>query len=235
MGTNSFKALVLCTLFSFFLNCETLSWQGLQWTVKTGKAGPGPNNWSPDNVFVDSDGALHLKITNDQGTWFCAELYTDQLYGFGTFQWQVDARIDQLDPNVVLGLFQYGGPDGQNEIDIEFSRWGDSTYYPGSFTVYPSVSGFSPTSYAFPFSLSGTYTTSRYSWSSTGVEYRFMGGFQPLNSTTNLIQSWNFQPSNSNRVPQHPMIVDINLWLFNGHAPQNGQPVEVIIRGFQKS
>ena len=51
--------------------------------------------------------------------------------GFGRYQFQVIGRIDQLDPNVVLGLFKYPtpdvGPDGTNEIDIEFAQWGRAT------------------------------------------------------------------------------------------------------------
>jgi hypothetical protein len=49
----------------------------------------------------------------------CSRLYTNTAHGFGTYQWQIDHRLDTLDPNVVLGLFLYTGPSGYNEIDIE--------------------------------------------------------------------------------------------------------------------
>jgi hypothetical protein len=153
--------------------------------------------------------------------------------GFGTYQWWVDSRLDLFDKNVVLGLFHYTGPDGVNEIDIEFARWGNAAFFPGSFTVYPSKPGPS-TSQPFGFTLDGTYTTSRYAWSRTAVDYRFSGGFQPIGSDANTIFAWNFRNS-TNNIPQKAMPLHINLWLFQGMAPSDGLPVEVIIRGFQKA
>jgi len=107
----------------------TLRFSGYDWTVKAGNGlGPGPCNWSDSNAWVDSDGALHLKLTKVGGTWYCAEIESVQRFGFGEYQFWVEGAIDALDPNVVLGLFNYPppavGPDGTNEIDVELARWG---------------------------------------------------------------------------------------------------------------
>jgi hypothetical protein len=215
----------------------TISWAGYQWTVRSGSGlGPGPNNWSADNVFVDANGYLHLEITNVSGTWYSAELYTTTNLGFGTYQWQIDAPLDTLDRNVVLGLFPYGPPtigtDGTNEIDMEYSRWGSATNDNLWCTVYPS-SGSTVGQAHYPFTLSGTYTTSRFTWSSTSVACWLMGGFQPTGTTTNVIDSWTYSSTTTN-IPQSAMPLHINLWLFQGLAPSNGQPVEVVIKGFSK-
>src|SRR5271165_2051374 len=122
---------------------KTLQFSGYEWQVRSvGKGGPGPNQWDPNNVWVDKNGWLHLKITRVQNEWRCAELYTTKRLGFGRYQFQVIGRIDRFDPAVVLGLFNYPtadvGQDGTNEIDIEIAHWGNPKWDNGNFTVYPS-------------------------------------------------------------------------------------------------
>ena len=226
-----------CLIASAATQAQTISWQGYTWTVKSGSGlGPGPNDWNQTNVFVDANGYLHLEINYNSttGNWDCAELYTTNALGFGTYQWQIESSLDQFDPWVVLGLFPYLGPDGNNEIDIEYSRWGNSSNSNGWWTVYPN-SGATIGQKSYDFSLTGTYTTSRFTWSSTGVRYWLMGGFQPVGTVTNVINSWNYTPTRpSKNIPQKAMPLHLNLWLDQGHAPANGQSVEVIIHSFSK-
>jgi hypothetical protein len=56
---------------------RTIEFDGYQWMVKHGdeeKQGPGPNYFSslPENVWVDSQGQLHLKVTKRNDRWYCA-------------------------------------------------------------------------------------------------------------------------------------------------------------------
>lgn len=212
---------------------STLYWSGYNWNVKSGSGlGPGPNNWSSSNVWVDSNGYLHLKISKVNNTWYAAEIGTTQSLGFGTYQFWVEGRIDQLDPNVVLGLFGYAGPDGRNELDIEFSRWGDPGAEIGTYSVWPSASGYDHSYHRFDFVLEGTFTTQRYKWESTRVHFQTLGGHRGDN--VNQIHSWTFQPSSNAQqlIPQSSMPARINLWLMSGLAPTNGQEVELVIRSF---
>jgi hypothetical protein len=133
-----------------------------------------------------------------------------------------------------LGLFPYLGPDGINEIDIEYSRWGHAGGTNGWWTVYPN-SGKTIGQKFYDFALTGTYTTSRFIWSGTGIQYWLMGGFQPAGTITNVINSWNYTPAQpAKNIPQGGMPLHMNLWLDKGHAPANGQSVEVIIHDFSK-
>lgn len=50
----------------------TLKFAGLEWTVREGQGGPGPNTWESRNVFVDGQGFLHLKLVQREGRWSCA-------------------------------------------------------------------------------------------------------------------------------------------------------------------
>jgi len=231
-GASALSAAIQVSTHS--LPAGQISWKGYTWEVKNGSGmGPGPNAWSNANVWVDSDGYLHLKISKVNGTWYCAELGTTQALGFGTYQWQVDCKLDALDPNVVLGLFHYAGPDGTREIDIEYSRWGNGSWDPGSFTVYPETTPGTLKSTTFPMNLTGTYTTSRYIWSSTGVNYAALTGFQAIGGVANPIFTWNYTPTSpAVFIPQTAMPLRMNLWLVKGNAPQNGAEVEAIIRDF---
>ena len=49
-----------------------------------------------------------------------------------------------------------------------------------------------------------------------------------------VISTWTYGPSEPARfISQQPMPVHINLWLFQGRPPKDGQEVEVIIRDFK--
>jgi hypothetical protein len=186
-----------------------------------------------------SFGDLHLTITNVGGTWYCAEVFTDATFGFGTYQWQVETAVDQLDPNVVLGLFVYGpptlGPDGTNEIDIEYGRFGSATADNARWTVFPSVAVTPPLigGSSYTLQLKGNVkTTSLFTWAPTSVAFTTLQGFQP-GSVKKIIQSWSYQPNDpTTAIPQSPMPVHMNLWLDHGNPPLDGQSVEVVIRDF---
>jgi hypothetical protein len=218
----------------------TIMWNGIQWNVKSGTKKPGPNNWSPSNAFVDANGDLHLSITNVGGAWYCSEVWTNATFGFGSFQWQVSTAVDNLDPNVVLGLFAYGppalGPDGTNEIDIEYSRFGAATGNNGRWTTWPTAITTPPVlgRTAFPLSLGADpTTTSSFTWSSSQVVFGTFSGFQAPDSSANPLQSWSYQPTvPSAAIAQAPMPIHMNLYLYQGSAPTNGQGVDVTIHSF---
>ncbi|XP_055357937.1 uncharacterized protein LOC129602800 isoform X2 [Paramacrobiotus metropolitanus] len=122
--------------------------------------------------------------------------------------------------------------DRTNEIDIEYAKWGFVNGKPASFTVYPSVAGRPQTSYQFDLALSGTYTTQSFAWRSNNILFSGQHGYQN-NNRLDEYASWTFAPANAVDVPQSPMPAMINLWLFNGLAPSNGQEVEIVIHSFQ--
>ena len=146
---------------------HVIRFSGYDWEVRPDSVGgPGPNHWDAGNVTLDRQGRLHLKLTHQGGVWHCAEVTTLRSFGFGRYQFQVTGALDRLDPNVVFGLFDYPppavGPDGTNEIDIEYSRWGDPAYFPASATVYPAHTGPEPVSHPFPMPTGLADTTQRF-------------------------------------------------------------------------
>jgi hypothetical protein len=210
---------------------QRLQFSGYDWRLKAGdRMGPGPNAWSAANAWVDKQGYLHLKISQQQGKWYCAEVGMTKPLGFGTYEFQVAGRVDTLDPNVVLGLFNYPppeiGPDTTNEIDIEFSRWSIPTAPNGNFTVWPAKIGVKESEQTFRFSLTGNDTINRFTWRPDGILFECL-------QNGKMLGRWDYRPENAaDRVPQKPLPVLINLWLNQGRAPTDGKEVEIVLRRF---
>ncbi len=220
------------------LRAQSFDFGGYSWQVRSGTGGPGPNTFSAGNVSLDADGYLHLRIAHSHNQWTTAEVFTDAALGFGTYQFKIIGRPDQLDDNVVLGLFNYTtpdiGPDGTNEIDIEFATWGGSQPQHGNWTVWPAVQqgGIVSTTYSYDTTLTGDTSTHRFAWTSQQVHYESLYGFS--DGETGLYQAWTFAPPDYNlRVPQHPIPVHMNLWLLQGNAPTDKQDVDITIAEFK--
>lgn len=218
----------------------TVQFSGYIWDVRPAETGgPGPNRWDPKSVRVDPQGRLHLRLNHRDGQWQCAEVSTQKSFGFGRYEFEVLGPLDTFDPNVVLGLFDYPHPgqgsDGTNEIDIEYSRWGKPSALPASATIYPATAaqaklGPPAASYAFPVPSGLSVTTQRFTRTAHSVRIQCLRG-QGRGSSGEYAR-WLFHPVNSQCLPQEPLPVHINLWLFQGHPPANGQELEVIIEKF---
>ena len=231
--------MVLLVVAASALNAaETVQFSGYEWTVKEGHWGPGPNNFDPHNVSVDEQGRLHLKLTFRDGKWFGAEVISTQRLGFGRYQWQIIGRLDRLDDNVVLGLFNYPTPDvgadGTNEIDMEFGRWGKPEHLIGNYSVHPPQLKAPAGGHQYPITLEGDYTTHRFEWTARSVAFQSLHGHREPGDATAEITRYLFQPEEPERsIPQQPMTIRMNLWLYRGWPPKNGQEVEIVIRSFQ--
>lgn len=217
--------------------CEarTLQFSGMTWTVRpNGVGGPGANTWCENNAFVDANGDLHLRITRTKGKWCSAEIVSDLRYGYGTYQFQLKSRVDQLDRNVVLGLFNYPtsdvGADGTNEIDIEFARWGDARADMLNYTAWPVQAALGPSGNTFPLALTGNYSTHRFIWQPTFIRYQSTHGH--FDDNRYPIADWTFAPVDyTNRIARAAMPVHMNLWLYA--SPSSKQTIEVIISQFR--
>ncbi len=204
---------------------------GYIWETKnSGLFGPGPNYWSnsPENLWIDENGYLHLKITYTDGKWVCPEVRTQTL-GYGTYTFYTASNIDTIDKNAVLGLFAY--KDDNHEVDIEFSRWGIEDYTNAAFTVQPPpyIAGYNQKLFNIDLT-SGTYSTHHFVWNQASVYFESNSGFYSAGTApeSQLIQSL-YTPYSPDATGVMAMI---NLWLFQGNAPSDGQPVEAVIAGF---
>jgi hypothetical protein len=205
---------------------RTVSFSGYTWRVKgPGYYGPGPSLFCDDPacVWVDGEGSLHMTIQNISGSWYSTEVTLEDALGYGDYIFTTLGRLDDLHPKTVLGLFiwQYGGcyaPEylwwnPYNEMDVEFSRWGNPSNDVGQFVVQP---------YDYPGNISrfdvtfseGELTSHAFRWLSDGVEFRSWRGGPADEAPENMIHSWTYTGPHISR-PEQPR-VHVNLWQFNG-------------------
>ena len=214
-----------------------LHFSGYDWEVKTscgGRAGPGPNYFSDSvsNVWVDVQGQLHLRITNTNDQWQCVEMISRRSFGHGTYRSYLDSPADLLDLNAVLGLFTWSEDPSYShrEIDVEVSRWSDASDTNNTqFVVQPWDTAGHRVRFQVPSGL--TNSTHSFTWATNQVFFQsHQGNLVSPPATNPVISQWTFNQSGV-PVPGGEN-VHLNLWLYNGAAPTNGQPVEVIVSRF---
>jgi hypothetical protein len=205
---------------------RTISFAGYDWTVKDLRWGPGPNDFSDstENVWVDDLGQLHMRITRREGRWFAAEVISRDVFGYGTYSFSLGNRVDQLNENVVFGLFTWDNDacaSNYNEIDIEFSRFSRVDDQNSQYVVQPF-----DTCGIIRFDMPGVdSSTHMFDWEPDRVDFLSFQG-------PDLIQSWEFGEQRCIPAPINGN-ARINLWLFRGVPPSDGQEVEVLITDFQ--
>ncbi len=214
-----------------------IEFSGYTWLVKNSsdwEVGPGPNYFSDsdENIRVDDQGQLHLKITNRDGKWYCAEVISKRSFGYGKYIFYLASRVDQLDKNVVLGLFTWDDtcPGNHREIDIEFARWGAEEAENAQYVVQPW--DHPENRHRFNIQLSENYSTCSFDWDSESILFQSLyGHYISPPDESYIIESWNYtgedipEPGSEN--------TRINLWLFNGNPPSDSKEVEVIIKKFE--
>lgn len=218
---------------------RTIAFSGRTWRVKgPGYYGPGPNLFtnSASNVWVDVNGRLHLTLQNVSGQWLSTEVAAEEPLGYGDYVFTTVGRLDLLDPKVVFGLFlwQYGRCydtaflwwNPFNEIDVEFSRWGNPASGIAQFVAQPfdypgNIQRFDP-SFAVD-----ELTSHAFRWHKDRVEYRSWRGGPQDESPSNMIHTWTYTGPHIPR-PEQPR-VHINLWRF-ADPPASAQ--EVVLDAF---
>ena len=206
---------------------DKITWSGFTWDVKTSQSavGPGPNIFEKANVAVDGIGNLHLRIArNAAGKWSCAEIIGPTTYGYGTYAFMLASRVDALDPNAVLGLFTWSdrAPYAHREIDIEFARWSNpADPTSGQYVVQP----YDRPNHLHRFTQpSATSSLQRFTWQQDRIFWEsFAANGAPIDAYT--YTGTDVPKSGDERV-------HLNLWLFNGAAPTDSSPVEVVLTSF---
>jgi hypothetical protein len=216
-----------------------LHFSGYDWWVKTSpgtrQLGPGPNYFSDstNNVWADAQGWLHLRITHQSNQWQCAEIVSARTFGFGSYRFELGSRVDDLDTNIVLGLFTWSDDPAytNREMDVECARGFAADTNNAQFTVQPWYSSGHYARYCVPTNLMDS--THLFTWQSNRVTFQSQsGGYSPDPNRTNVIGAWEF--ANAPAVPQTgDENVRINLWLLFGLPPTDAQEVELVIKSFQ--
>jgi hypothetical protein len=232
------QALASATVERVDPSVRGVSFSGYDWWVKDspGLVGPGPNYFSDstNNVWVDMQGRLHLHISNRSNQWQCAEIVTRRTFGYGSYRFELESPVNNINPSVVLGLFTWSDDPAytHREIDIECGRWADpNDINNAQYVVQPWDWPNHLVRYAVPAGL--TNSTHLFTWETNRISYQAQrGSYSAAPAPTNIISAWTFAQAAA--VPQTgDENVRINLWLINGTPPTDNQEVEFVIKSFQ--
>ena len=208
---------------------RSISFSGYEWLVKGSDepVGPGPNWFSDDQrfVWVDEAGQLHLRIGREGSAWQCAEVVSRESFGYGEHVFHLGGGAEAINENAVLGLFTWDtDPAFHNrELDIEIARWGDPQNANGQYVVQPyDAPG---KLHRFSVLLDGMESSHRFDWRANEVL------FSSRSESGSMIARWQYGGPD---VPPHGNEqARINLWLFQGRPPSDGEQIEVVVRGFE--
>ena len=198
-----------------------IDFRDYQWRLRDAPSSRGGQNvYSPSNIRVDEEGAMHLRISKTEKDWSCAEASMMRDLGYGTYEFVVRG-LDTLEPAAVFDLFTYDYASGalhNREMNIEISRWGDpanknAQYILQPFYVAANVHRFNAPAGTLTFSLRweqdrATFRTLR--GSAVVSEHIFTAGVPPPG-----IES-----------------MRVALFIYRGAAVKLQHPMEVVIEQF---
>jgi hypothetical protein len=214
-----------------------IEFSGYRWWVKEtfeNKAGPGPNwfSGSEENVRVDEQGRLHLRITKVDDQWQCAEVVSLESFGYGTYRVYLDTPVREIDSNAILGLFTWSdSPEyTHREIDVEISKWSDPDDSDNAqFVVQPWHTPGNLERFEVP--EDEPATTHCFEWTSKRIKFISYENHYTESGTSNRkCDSWSYSGSVPRAGDEN---YRINLWLNEGKAPSDGEGMEVIISRFE--
>ncbi|HEX5731536.1 MAG TPA: hypothetical protein VF131_01785 [Blastocatellia bacterium] len=214
---------------------RTIRFSGREWKVKASgdqAIGPGPNRFSDseENVWVDANGKLHLRITNRNGQWLCSEVILAEEHAYGEYRFTLDTEPKDIERalNVVLGAFVWNDADAEHnhcEIDFELSPWGQPGEKLGQFVIQPHTNPRNIVRFDIPKGLAPT--THAFNWGPGRVECAsFKGSSAGRHAFFRHTFTQGIPPDTKGTQAR------INLWLFGGKSPANNQEIEVVVSHF---
>lgn len=239
---NQIGVVLFCVLMLFNLNCSStneleveppkkptdrvLTFSGIDWIVRTTrdkKEGPGPNLFADTdkNVWIDAQGRLHLKITQNGGNWYCAGIIAQRSMGYGKYIFYINSDVTTLDQNVVAGLFTY--LTDKEEIDIEFSKWSIPANMNAQFASQPSESVGNKKRFNIPAAVGPTVHF--FDWQSQHI--LFKSSYVDAKAMVHTIDEWAYTGKDIPKEKTEKL--RLNLWLFKGQIPSDLKEQEIVI------
>ncbi len=199
----------------------TFSWSGQTWSAKEARlAGPGPNRWHRSGVELGDQGSMRLRVKqNASGQWESAEVLRAGRTGYGTFAFSTTTSVVPANEVSVLGMFTYQSQtpaEGNEEIDIEYARWGRAGTGPGSVGTHKPDP---PWLREFPVGYTGPVNHA-FLWAPGYIRWRITR--DDTGAVLHEQELWGAAV---------PTYVDarmrLNLWLMDGTGPDTGEPFAV--------
>ena len=221
-----------CALYR--VPADYITFAGRTWFVNDAAILPPYSTYQSTNcVSVDSNGWLLLEMKQIDGVWFGPQIEAVESLGFGEYRWYMGSPLEQIDSNLVAGLFVYALEDeygtNQVEIDIEVTHavTGSQTNCL-LYTVQPyTIAG---NGYQHPLETTNDLTTQRFIWRPDRIDWQTYYGHTADPSPEQFLAGWRF---NKRGIPiETNERTMMNLWLLLTNAPASGQGLEIVVRDF---
>jgi hypothetical protein len=202
--------------------CATqVRFSGIDWSVSNAaERFPGSARgfaWNECNVKLDTLAGgrevLTLRLRKEPSGWRGAQIASEGTYQYGTFTVTTASSLRPMlagSPSAVLGFFAYLGPAYTNEIDMEFTRWGNPIIPPMHYTVWPDVrAGVIPRPQStFSSGADSEFVRParhRFTWTDQSVTFESSAGDKsaPIGRPFTV----------NTKVPAKPMHIMLNLWV----------------------
>ena len=205
-----------------------LTFSGYEWLVKGSdkRVGPGPCFFGDgeENVWVDAEGQLHLRIDQRDGVWRSAEVVAAPSLGYGRYTFHLAGGAERINENAVLGLFTWDNDPAYHnrEIDVELARWGDPKSDNCQFVVQPYQT--EGDMVRFEATLNGAPSSHSFDWGPERVVFE-------SKCRGEVIRAWTY--TGPNVPPCGKEQARINLWQFQGRPPSDSVEMEVVVTAFE--
>ena len=159
--------------------------------------------------------------------------------GYGDYVFKTVGRVDQLDPNVILGLFLWEYQEsyennhifnGANEFDIEFGTWKDSSRPPAQFVCQPWQTPGNEHRVNLQLHADNERSSHAFLWTPSGMACRSWLGHDDHPQDSMITHTWFYAGKDNPRL-EAPRI-HMNFWCIE-EPPSDLQEQEVIIAEFR--
>ena len=204
---------------------KTIRFSGYDWSVRPipGEYTSRTFPYSKDNVFVDQDGALHLRMTKKDDDFVCAELHSVRSLGYGTYHFEL-RDVGQLEAATMFSIFSRVDAPADNdarELDIHVSKLGDAAKKNAEYVVQPY---FVPQN-SYHFDLPSGPISLELDWSLETARFSATTGQAPLRPIT----EWKFTTG----VPiADDGLVFLNLCAYGYARVPPQHDAEVVVKRF---
>jgi hypothetical protein len=205
---------------------KTIDFSGYQWALRQNASNRGGtrNIYAPANAWTDDKGFLHLRILKTKDEWTSGEVKLARSLGYGSYRFVV-RDISHLEPAVVFSIFTWDEAGPTREVDIEVSRWGETTTKNAQFVIQPY---YVPAN-VIRFNAPGGVLTYSFRWEPGRMQFKTIRGSGP-ETASNVIAQHTFTsgvPSPGNE------LVHMNLYVYDNKSNPLRNGSEVIIEKFE--
>ena len=205
---------------------KTVWFAGYDWHVRgtENESGGTRNFYSGGNVWLDSQGLLHLRIAGKPGHWTSAALNLRRSLGYGTYRFVV-RDLSRMELASVFTMATWGNENAAHEMDIEISKWGETFTRNAQFVIQPYHVAANTVQFQLPVGV----VTFMLRWAPGRATFKAFRG-----ATANWEQPAIREHVFTSGIPlQADETVNLNLYVFDNRNNPLQRGTEVVVEAFE--